>query len=435
MDIKGRRTLYLSAIVVFLIAAPVLLLYSQGYRFDLRTRSLIHIGAIYVDSIPHDAQISIDGATMQRSTPALISNRYPGTYRIALSLQGFQPWSTDIIVAPSNTSLLYATMLPTSVARHYTTDSSIIAVSPTAVNGKLAIAYGSPDSITIAVVSAGSGTMVPVASYTIDDPGSLQLEWSSHGKFLAVVQPDVMLRIIDVTAHTEIFSDTTHHVHDVIWNPSNDNIAYALGEGSLWHIDLLKETSYVVASPHVAAASFDGSALWILKTTDEGADLERIDVSSPTQIQESRVIPYSVDDLMIVQSGTCIIPTAQAVYVSTKPSGAVTVLPITGVTAVQVGSDKDKLLLASTSEVWTLDLALMDTSLLVRQSNVQSVMWFPQRATAVVLSKDTLRLHDLIIRTANSGMLGPFDRALSIVIIDEKTFAVVSTSAIDVVSY
>jgi hypothetical protein len=435
MDIKGRRTLYLTAIVVFLIAAPVLLLYSQGYRFDLRTRSFIHIGAISIDSIPHNAQISIDGANVQRSTPALVSNKYPGTYHIELAQQGFQPWSTDIVVAPSNTALLYATMLPTSSSRHYATDSSIIAAASTAVNGKIAVAYKSTDTIIVAVVSSDNGTMVPLAHYTIDDPSALQLEWSSHGKYLAVVQPDMLLSIIDVTAQTETFSDKTHHVHTIVFNPSNDNMAYALGEGTLWQVDLLKETSYVVASPHVAAASFDGSALWIARDTDEGTAIERIDLSSPTQVQESRIIPYGVDDQMVIQSGTCIIPTTQATYVFKIQDDAITVLPITGITNVQAGSDKNKLLLTATSEVWTLDLALMDTSLLVRQAGIQSTRWFPNRNTAIVLSKDTLRLHDLVVRTASSGQLGPFDHALSIVDIDEKTIAVISASAIDILSY
>ncbi len=435
MDIRGRRALYISAIIIFLIVAPILLLYSQGYRFDVKTRSMIHIGAISVDSIPHGAVIAIDRTTTRRSTPALISGTYPGSYRIALSKPGFQPWSIDAVVSANNTAILNATLLPATAAIHYAVDSPIVAAATSAINRKIALAYGTTDHLNVGLLDIGNGSLTPIAHYAMPSIDSLRLTWSPHGKYLAVMQPTTALHIIDPITQQEAFAGSIQHATDIVWNPSNDNIAYVVGDGSLWEIDLLKKTSRVVASPHIVAAAFDVSALWMLRSDGTDTTVERLSVSSSNQVQQSRTIPVPQATQLFLQSGHCVVLTSQSAYLFDLPDGKMITLPVSEIDTVHAGSNRDEILLSSASEVWTLDVPTSEISLLVRQSNIQSARWFPNRNAVLVLSKDVVHLHDITLRAANAGQLGPFDHALSIVIVDDKTVAILSATAVDVLLY
>ena len=435
MDIRGRRTLYSSAIAVFLLIAPVLLLYSQGYRYDIGTRSILHIGAISIDSMPRGAAISIDGVDIRRTTPALISNTYPGTYHVVLTKQGYQPWAIDTTVIPSNTSPLNATMLPAFTTGHVTTDIQILAVAPSSMNRKIAIAYGSSDAMTLGIFSFDTMTIAPITRYSIDPVDPIQLVWSPHGKYIAANQSGSMLRIVDTSSNRQVFANSTRQLNEVLWDPVNDNIAYAIGDGSLWEIDLLKNTLRVVASPHIVTAAFDGSTLWMLRNNSTGSVLERLGATASDQGRWTKAIPSTSITRIYFQSGRCILLASEAVYLFGIPEGDLATISIPEVGSVYVAPNRNDALLSSASEIWTLDLSTSDASLVVRLSNVQSTAWFPNREAVVVLSKDTLRIHDIILRSNQAGQLGPFDRARSVIVIDDRTIAVISASSIDVITY
>ena len=56
-DLALRRTIYILFIVIFLIAAPLVVLYSEGYRYNLKRGKIQKTGILIISSLPKKADI------------------------------------------------------------------------------------------------------------------------------------------------------------------------------------------------------------------------------------------------------------------------------------------------------------------------------------------------------------------------------------------
>ncbi len=101
MTLFSRRLIYLSFILVFIIAGFLILFYLQGYRFDTNDWEIKRTGAIQVESRPKGAKIKLNGQILSNSTPTTILSLSPGEYNLDIIMEGFQTWSKKIKVLPS----------------------------------------------------------------------------------------------------------------------------------------------------------------------------------------------------------------------------------------------------------------------------------------------------------------------------------------------
>ena len=116
---RKKRTIYLIILaIVFVIGAPLLVLYSIGYRFD-NTRFLVKTGGItvYVDN--PNATVYINN-TKERDTnffqkTYFFQNIKPGNYNIRIEAPGMFPWESNVHVFPEYVSEAYALIVPEKV--------------------------------------------------------------------------------------------------------------------------------------------------------------------------------------------------------------------------------------------------------------------------------------------------------------------------------
>lgn len=436
MDIRGRRILYSIAITLFVFIAPGLLLYVQGYRFDFRTHSFIHTGGISIDSMPRGAEIHIDGEDTKHTTPAFIMNRYPGMYQLALTAPGFQSWSIRTSVSSANTSLINATLIPTAFSATYTTEQPILATTTSVVNGQIALLTGSTESVTVSVMTIGSPTAVTVGHYAFDATRTspVTVQWSPHGRFLALVQPGGAIRVLNVSSGKEVFVDTKRSIDSVVWNDTNDNIFYALGSGTLWEIDLLNQTTTVVDSPHVVAAAIDTSALWVVTQSGSQTTLIQRESLAPHTVIRSQEIAINGMLHVYTALGRCIIAAHQSTYIYVPQRGAMVAFPIGDVADVRASQSQDALLLRSGSELWTISLSSQQSTMLVRSADVRSALWYPNRPVSILATGETIRYYDLLHPTAETGSIGPVTGLRALLPVDEKTVVALADTSINILT-
>ncbi len=106
MTIHARRRLFYVLLAAFVISGVTMIVYVNGWRFDLRTFRPMKVGAIFVRSFPAKSQIYLDGKPVKNDSGffqngTLIGNLFPKTYDLALTLEGFLPWHENISVQPS----------------------------------------------------------------------------------------------------------------------------------------------------------------------------------------------------------------------------------------------------------------------------------------------------------------------------------------------
>lgn len=86
--------------LLFLISAPLIILYSQGYRIDSENKKIVKTGGVYLKIIPKGAMVSID-EKIKRKTDFLsggifIGNLIPKKYFLKIEKVGYQFWKKEL---------------------------------------------------------------------------------------------------------------------------------------------------------------------------------------------------------------------------------------------------------------------------------------------------------------------------------------------------
>lgn len=107
MSLTQRRIFLILLVVVFLIATPLIILYSSGYQINWKTFRFQKTGGIYINAYPKGVSIYIDNikkditGTLFLSQGKLISGLIPGNYTIRVEKEGFMPWKKSLEVKPN----------------------------------------------------------------------------------------------------------------------------------------------------------------------------------------------------------------------------------------------------------------------------------------------------------------------------------------------
>lgn len=106
MQRPDRGILFILFLLIFLLSAPLVVLYTAGYRYHFATGKIVQTGVISLTSYPRNATVSIDGIVMNKRTPAVIDNVLPGEHRVRLEREGFFPWERTLTVRSRETSFV-----------------------------------------------------------------------------------------------------------------------------------------------------------------------------------------------------------------------------------------------------------------------------------------------------------------------------------------
>lgn len=100
MSKNARTILFFVLVIIFLIVTPIIIFYSEGYRFDFETKKVIETGGIFIRTYPGEANILINDrkerSTSNLAKNVLIQNLIPKKYSVNISKQGYLPWEKNI---------------------------------------------------------------------------------------------------------------------------------------------------------------------------------------------------------------------------------------------------------------------------------------------------------------------------------------------------
>ncbi|MFH1780535.1 MAG: hypothetical protein ABH841_00780 [Candidatus Nealsonbacteria bacterium] len=99
---KTRTILFASCVFLFALTASIIVLYSQGYRFDFETLKIVQTGGLYFKVAPRSAQVHINGklkdTTSIFTNSSLVKNLTPKIYAIEISKDGYYSWQKTLEV-------------------------------------------------------------------------------------------------------------------------------------------------------------------------------------------------------------------------------------------------------------------------------------------------------------------------------------------------
>lgn len=85
-------------VAIFLVAAPILIFYTSGYRFNPNKITIERDGTLIVDSTPRSAAVYLNDVSANDPTPTTMQNMAPGPYTIRVSRTGYLPWQKTLDV-------------------------------------------------------------------------------------------------------------------------------------------------------------------------------------------------------------------------------------------------------------------------------------------------------------------------------------------------
>lgn len=100
MTKKTRTILFLSFLFLFLLIAPSVIFYSQGYRIDIDSKKITQTGGLFLKIAPKQVEVFIDGKLKKKTDfffgSALIENLLPKKYKIQIKKEGYYSWEKNL---------------------------------------------------------------------------------------------------------------------------------------------------------------------------------------------------------------------------------------------------------------------------------------------------------------------------------------------------
>lgn len=99
---KPQIILFSVLILFFFLSAPIAILYSQGYRFDFKTRRIIQTGGLFLKISPSTTEIYLDKKLFKKTNflldSVLIQDLLPQKYFIEVKKEGYFSWEKNLVI-------------------------------------------------------------------------------------------------------------------------------------------------------------------------------------------------------------------------------------------------------------------------------------------------------------------------------------------------
>ena len=237
-----RLILFLVFLFAFLISAPLIVLYTAGYRFDLSHGRIVHTAILNISSTPRNAMVLIDKIPSTDRTPAVINTIIPGEHLIELQKTGYLPWETSLSFLSREARILNDIVL---FLDEQPKQEKIINPMSLSINPKTdSFAYITQESSWLEVwrVRVENGEKKLLMRLPYDAESRYRLSWSSEGTFLSLEQnkeSQIQMTISHVSNGELIeLPETKDPIDRVWWDVGTNDQLYVLSGNQLWRFSV-----------------------------------------------------------------------------------------------------------------------------------------------------------------------------------------------------
>src|SRR5688572_16937606 len=180
MQPRTRTVITALFVLAFFLSAPVLILYTSGYRYNWKRQRVQKTGIIQAETVPAEAKVFLDGSLQRKPTPASYARLLPEDYLVRIEKKGYLSWEKTLEVKSGRSTfatgiVLYADALPRLVLERR---AGAAAWSPDGTD----VAFLTDDGAWMEVVAlADGGEPVLLARFALDAYADGTLTWSPDG--------------------------------------------------------------------------------------------------------------------------------------------------------------------------------------------------------------------------------------------------------------
>jgi hypothetical protein len=333
MEKLKRSIFFWTLFVLFFITGPLVIFYSQGYRFDFHRGVFVYSGTITLKVNPQNFSVSINGKPNDSKQLNRINSSFniasllPGDYEIKLSRDGFQNWSKKTDVHSGLASEFWNILLVRNSyekTEYDTGGAEKFYISPKSDY----TAYEKKSDSGFEVNLFNTGNETNEFNYAFPDWNFAEearkenIEWSPDQSYISVPaqknsaddSKEYSYFIVDVGSNT--FFNLNEFINlknlsDVRWDPKEKGYLFFLSGNSLYRLNVKDSLSLLKISDDISSFDLSKTDLYFVKNPNNLVYKTATDgQSEPQQITSSfpdgnnpeiyRVITYDDDRIALI---------------------------------------------------------------------------------------------------------------------------------------
>jgi len=368
MTKKTRTILFFICLFLFLITAPIVVLYSMGYRFDFDSKKIVSTGAFYFKTWPKSAEIYLNSKLTKRTDfffgSAYIDNLLPRKYKIEVRKGGFHPWWKTLDIKEGQvTELKNIYLIPENPS--FVNVIKNIDNFWSAPNGKsMVLKESNENGWTLKIFKLEDNLKIHFLSER-DFEKKEQIELSNlefspdSRKILIEIKKEAakenfVIKTEEIPSDLISLAFLEKDVKKISFHPRNDNEIFFCNKNSLFEANFLIKKSkeilknliaYETSDQKIYFLSEDGHLFWanLEGEMQEKLSLETIDIKKEAQYQ------------IHLMSGNVFLLENDALYIFDKNSQRFEKI-FDNTTSFRISPDEKKIFLATSHEIWVLFL-------------------------------------------------------------------------------
>lgn len=272
---------YVLVAAVIAIGTLLLVSYGQGYSYDFSQHKFVTNGLLILETVPGNAQVSINGKLVKHQTPYRSTLRV-GDYDVSIHKDGYRDWHKRVtIVASEVVNLANIIMVPNTLKTSTIADSkdaSGLLVSSDRRHVAYITGGAKPGLWRMAADRTDSAKVFTPATGQQITGGSLSRDGSRA--LLRVQQADGLHQIyVDMGAatHKDLTVDLKNNFDDLRFSYNDANRLYWMSPEGLRRVDVNAKTVSGVLADKVASYTFDGDRIIYVHSTNVGKTISVMD--------------------------------------------------------------------------------------------------------------------------------------------------------------
>lgn len=298
MTRKARYILIAIGFCLFLILAPLMVLYVRGIVYDFQKNRFVQTGILAIRSQPSSASVSLNGKVV-KSSAADIKFLIPQEYDVTISKPGYLPWEKRLPVTEGQVTWVSP---PTSFIYLYRSNPKNTVLANDALDF-----YQQPDSDKLLVLTRNAIVLTsmndPAQSeiHPLPKPAS-QLTASADGQQF-ILNGDVASGTA-VTLYFNLGSKNFADLSDLFpepvskWQFSNDGRLFALSQNQLYSVNANARQKQLLQN-NVLAATFLNNDLYALEKGPTSTELVVGDPAGTDQVIMKGLPVFSSSEISV----------------------------------------------------------------------------------------------------------------------------------------
>jgi hypothetical protein len=417
MNIHQRRLIVITFIALFLTAAPIVVLYTSGYRYNWQKNKVEQVGVLMLNILPADANLYLNNELLPTQRPLRLSSLLPNYYQVRAGKDGYHNWQKNLEIKARESTLVYDIALFKNSSPQLLENGPVTQFSLSPDESKLLIQK--LNTLWLIDLKTGVKKLHTILPYTINQP---TIKWSPNGKWI-IDDDETGTNFVIVNIEKEKnFNWQEFNLGSISqpeWTTDSEHI-YGLVESqnrALYQINFQNKTKRKLIDGPIDDYTVAPGQIFFIKNFLDKAILYRYhELALP-------IIEQKIEEIAILPSGNYhfgdinnnempVLNDKNQIFLINPTDKQTPIIKLNGSAAVWGKGEKNNYLYYfNTSEIWTLDLKTKQSAMTARYSDgVAQILPVPNKPYYLSLVNGNLKVSELDDRDERN-VVTLFDKA------------------------